>query len=318
MQEDLLSLRRMWGGFQPSAVIISATTLGVFEAIKSARSAPQVARAIKSDPRATERLLDALCGLGLATKKSGKYTNSKLAVKYLVKGSPTYQGDIVRHAGNMWGTWSNLTDVVRTGKPKRGGSFDHEAFIMGMHNLSVMRSPELLKAIGLKGVHSALDLGGGPGTHAINMSKQAVKATVFDMPETIEIAKRVARKEGARSMSYIAGDFHTDKIGGPYDLILISQIFHAYGVDECRALLAKCMAALNPGGRIAVHEFPLGPDRTSPPPSALFGINMLVATEAGNCYTAGEMSAWMTNAGLTKIKVKKLAETVLLIGEKVK
>lgn len=318
MQDDLLSLRRLWGGFQSSAVIITAATLGVFEAIKSAKSAPQTARAIKCDPRATERLLDALCGLGLATKKSGRYANSKLADKYLVKGRPLYQGDIVRHAGNMWASWSNLAEVVRTGRPRRGGSFDHEAFIMGMHNLSVLRSPELLKAIGIEGVKSALDLGGGPGTHAINMSKLGIKATVFDMPETIDIAKRVARKEAARGMSYIAGDFHTDNIGGPYDLILISQIFHAYGVDDCRVLLAKCMSALNPGGRIAVHEFPLSPDRTSPPPSALFGINMLVATERGNCYTAAEISSWMSGAGLSKVKVKKLSETVLLIGEKVR
>jgi len=48
---------------------------------------------------------------------------------------------------------------------------------------------------GLKGVKTALDLGGGAGTYSIEMAKRGVSGTLFDRPETIEIAKRVIEKE---------------------------------------------------------------------------------------------------------------------------
>jgi ubiquinone/menaquinone biosynthesis C-methylase UbiE len=314
--DDLAGLRKLYLGFVSSRVILTANNLGVFEHLKKASSAAGIAGRLKIDPRAAEILLDALTGIGLIMKsRDGRYRNAPASNRYLLKGASLYQGDIVRHASTMWENFSALDEVVRTGRPARRG-FDHESFIMGMHNLTVLRTESLIKAVGLKGGKTMLDLGGGPGTNAIAMTKQGVKATVFDRPETIAIARKVARREGVKGISFIAGDFQVDDIGSGYDLILLSQIFHAYSPEENIALLRKCKKAVNPGGRIAIQEFPINEMRTAPPHSALFSVNMLVGTDRGRCYSPKEMKQWLAEAGFKNSKVIDLPETVLIIGEK--
>jgi len=313
--QDLAGLRKLYLGFITSRVVLTANNLGVFDCLKKPATADDTARRLKSDGRAMEILLDALTGIGLLRKSSdGKYRNTVVSGRYLVKGGRLYQGDIVRHASTMWQNFSGLDEVVRRGRPGRRGG-DHESFILGMHNLTMLRTEGLVRAIGLKGVNTMLDLGGGPGTNAIAIARQGVKATIFDLPATIAIARKVVRREGVKDISFITGDFHTDPIGTGYDLILISQIFHAFSKEENIALLAKCRKALNPGGRLVVQEFPINDARTSPPHSALFSVNMLVGTRSGRCYSPREMKLWMRQTGFKNIVVKNLEETVLVEGK---
>jgi ubiquinone/menaquinone biosynthesis C-methylase UbiE len=279
-------------------------------------TASEISRKLKIHLRATEILLDALTGIGLIKKSAtGKYRNAPVSNHYLVKGPRLYQGDIIRHASTMWQNFSALDEVMKTGRPARRG-FDQESFIMGMHNLTVLRTESLIKAIGLNGVKAVLDLGGGPGTNAIAVQKRGIKAAIFDLPETIKIAKKVARHEGVKGISFLAGDFHVDGIGSGYDLILLSQLFHAFSAEQNVALLHKCRAALNPHGRVAVQEFPINDARTAPPNSALFSVNMLVGTEKGRCYSPGEIKRWLTDTGFRSIVIKNLPETVLVIGKR--
>jgi ubiquinone/menaquinone biosynthesis C-methylase UbiE len=313
--DDLAGLRKLYLGFISSRVILTANNLGIFESLKKASSSAEIAKKLKIDFRATEILLDALTGIGLLRKsKNSRYRNTPVSNRYLVKGAGLYQGDIVRHASTMWENFSVLDEVVRTGRPARRG-FDHESFIMGMHNLTVLRTESLIKAVGLKRVKTMLDLGGGPGTNAIAMTKQGVKATVFDRPETIRIAKKVARREKVKGIRFISGDFQVDSIGSGYDLILLSQIFHAYSPEDNIALLRKCKEALTRGGRVAVQEFPINEMRTAPPHSALFSVNMLVGTDKGRCYNPKEIKQWLAETDFKNIKITDLPETVLVIGE---
>jgi ubiquinone/menaquinone biosynthesis C-methylase UbiE len=312
--EDLAGLRRLYLGFTSARVVITAANLGIFDFLKKATTAADVAKKLGTDERATEILLDALTGIGLAIKsRNGNYRNAPVSNRYLVKGTRLYQGDIIRHASTMWQNFSALDEVVKTGRPARKG-FDHESFIMGMHNLTVLRTNSLIKAIGLKGVKTMLDLGGGPGTNAMAMAKQGVKATIFDLSETITIARKVVLREGVKGISFIEGDFHTDDIGSGYDLILLSQILHAFSIKENKSLLRKCKNALSPGGRVVVQEFPINNARTSPPRSALFSVNMLVGTESGRCYPPREMKQWLGETGFKNIIIKNLPETVLVEG----
>jgi ubiquinone/menaquinone biosynthesis C-methylase UbiE len=313
--EDLAALRKLYLGFISSRVILTANNLGIFDNLRKAASAGDISGKLKLDPRATEILLDALTGIGLVSKdNAGKYRNSPVSNRYLVRGFRLYQGDIIKHASTMWQNFSALDEVVRTGRPARRG-FDDESFIMGMHNLTILRTDSLIKAIGLKGVRTMLDLGGGPGTNAIAMTKKGVKATIFDLPNTIKIARKMARREGLKGIGFISGDFHVDSIGSGYDLILLSQIFHAFSEEENVALLRKCRASLNPAGRVVVQEFPISDARTAPPRSALFSVNMLVGTEEGRCYSPGEIKRWFAEAGFKGIVIKNLPETVLIMGQ---
>lgn len=309
--EQAKELRKLWSGFWPARVLITANNLGVFDLLGKPVSAEAVAKGLKTDGRGTELLLDALAGIGLVEKKRGKYKNTAEAAKLLLKGSPYYQGDIIRHADSLWQSWSALDEVVKTGRPARRGR-DHRSFILGMHNIAVLKSKEVMSAVGLAGVRTALDLGGGPGTYSMEMAGRGVRVTLFDLPDTVKMARRVAR--GRKGIRFKGGDFMHDDIGKGYDLILISQIFHAYPPEENLEVLGKCLGALNPGGRVAVHEFNISEDRTSPQHSALFSINMLVNTEGGRCYSPQEIKGWLLEAGFMGVREKSLGDTVVVVG----
>ena len=311
---DLAELRKLYLGFISSRVILTANGLRIFDNLKKASSAKEIAGKLGLDARATEILLDALTGIGLLSKgRDSQYRNTPVSNRYLVKGHRLYQGDIVKHASTMWQNFSALDEVVLTGRPARRG-FNHESFIMGMHNLTVPRTEGLIKAVGLKGVKAMLDLGGGPGTNAIAMAKKGVQATVFDLPATIKTAKKVARLEGVKGIRFIEGDFHVDSLGAGYDLVLLSQIFHAFSAEENIALLRRCKTAVNLGGRVVIQEFPINEMRTAPPHSALFSVNMLVGTEKGRCYSPKEMKRWLEETGFKNIVIKYLPETVVITG----
>lgn len=314
-KKDLAWLRQV-SSFVSSRIILTANNLGIFDSLeKGEKNALKISRALKTDLRATELLLNSLAAIGLLRKKKDHYSNAPVSSRYLVSGRPDYQGDILRHYDSLWKNWSGLDDVVKSGKPNRAAR-DHQSFILGMHNIALQRIGGVLKEIDLGGVKSVLDLGGGPGTYSIALAKKNLRVTLFDTPDTVRIAGRLIRASKVGNVRLLSGDFMTDDFGSAYDLIFISQIFHAYSEDDCRAMLKKCVNALNAGGRVVVHEFYLDETRAHPLQGAVFAINMLVNTPGGRTYTPAEMTSWMKAAGLTNLKTKVLDDTVLVSGTK--
>ncbi len=308
-------LRRLWGGFWSSRVILTANNYRVFEHLEIPRTADKLSDILKTDRRATEILLDALTGLDLVKKSRAGYTNTALSHRFLIKKSPFYQGDIMRHADTLWKNWSGLDEVVRTGRPHHV-AHDHPSFIKGMHNLAVLKAGKVISAIGLRGVKNALDLGGGPGTYAMEMAKRGVSVTLFDRPETIDVAKSVIKEAGRKNIGFLSGDFLDDGIGGGYDLVFISQVLHSCSEREGLRVVEKSRDALKVGGRIVVQEFYLGKDRAHPVQSALFSVNMLVNTARGRCYSSSEIKKWFSKAGLADIRDAMMDDTVLVFGKK--
>lgn len=316
LMKDLMQFRTLWSGFQTSRVVLTANNLGVFEGLAAPKTAAQLSDSLKTDARATGILLDALASLGMLRKTGREYRLTPLSRRFLVKNSPVYQGDMLRHAESLWKSWSRLDDVVRTGKPAPREGRDHDAFIRAMHNNSVLVAPAVISAIDLRGVRTVLDLGGGPGTYGIEFSRRGVEVTLFDVPDTMAIAREIVSAAGARGVRFLQGDFHTDDIGNGYDLVLLSQILHSLSAEESYELLRKVRNALNPKGKAVIHEFALEENRAAPPSGALFSINMLVNTEAGRSYTPREMKGWLAQAGFGPAKVKRLAHTVLITAKK--
>jgi len=315
-KKQVQEFAKLWGGFRASRVVLTANNYRVFDHLKTPKTAEDIARLISTDPRATEILLDAVTAVGLLKKSGNKYRNTELSREFLVKDSPLYQGDMLRHADSLWKSWSGLDEVVKTGLPNRSGGRDYSSFIRAMHNNAVFRAKAVISAIDLKGVKRTLDLGGGPGTYSMELAARKIDVTLFDLPEAVAIAKEIASEQGVGTINFMSGDFTSDDIGTGYDLVFLSQIVHSLSIDEALALITKAREALNPKGRIVIHDFLLEKDRAHPVPAALFSVNMLVNTSAGRSYTVQEMKAWLTKAGFKGVGMKALGETVLVTGKK--
>jgi SAM-dependent methyltransferase len=315
IREEAKELRKMWGSFWSARVILTANNLQVFDQLETPKSASDLAASIKTDARATEILLDALAGLGLLKKTKNTYRNSPMANRLLVAGTPYYQGDILRHADNLWTNWSNLDEIIKTGQPARQ-SFAADAFIRGMHNIAVMKAKKVVKLLDLTAVKRALDLGGGPGTYSIEIAKKVDSVTLYDLPATVAIAKDIVGKAGMRNISFMEGDCVTDDIGRGYDLVFISQLLHAFSGATNLKILEKAFSGLNPKGTIVIHEFLLEKDRTAPVHGSLFSVNMLVNTHGGRCYSVQEMKGWLSSLGLRQIARVNVEDSVLVLGRK--
>jgi SAM-dependent methyltransferase len=315
ISEEVKELRKMWGGFWSARVILTANNLRVFDHLKTPKSSDDLAASIKTNARATGILLDALTGLGLLKKTKNAYRNSPVASRLLVSGTPFYQGDILHHADNLWTNWSNLDEIVKTGEPSRQ-SFQPDAFIRGMHNIAVMKAKKVIKLIDLTAVKKALDLGGGPGTYSLEMAKKVDSVTLYDLPETVAIAKDIVGGARVRNINFVEADFLTDDISGKYDLIFISQVLHSFSESRNLMVLEKAFNALNPKGRLVIQEFLLDKDRTSPVQGSLFSVNMLVNTHGGRCYSVPEMKGWFSSLGLKQIAHVNVEDSVLVFGRK--
>lgn len=320
--EDIGYLSR---SFQQSRVFLTAFELDIFTVLADfEKTSEEVAREIKADPRATDRILNALCTTGAITKSEGKFRNSKTASEYLVKGKPGYQAGIM-HSVHLWDSWTHLTASVKNGGLERKSPVEKmendwfEPFIAAMHGRAVHEAPSLVRLIDLADVTKVLDVGGGSGAYsmAFATAKKDILSTVFDLPNVIPLTRRYIEKAGlADRVNTVAGDYNTDELPSGYDLVFLSAIIHSNSPDQNIALFKKICRSLNPGGRLVVSDFIMEDDRTSPPFGAFFALNMIVNTASGDTYTRSEVKDWMKQAEMSFVEYKEALNTGILIGKK--
>lgn len=320
-------LREMATAFQRSRVLLTAYELGVFSALgDGTKSAAEVASELGSDERATDRLMNALCALGLLRKKGGRFSNSAAAARYLVRGKPEYMAGLM-HTVHLWDSWSTLTEAVRKGGTVSSPAIQEredewlEAFIAAMHERAKRNAATVVSLLDLSGVSRVLDVGGGSGAFAMAFvrARDGITATVFDLPKVIPLTRRYVSAEGLEDrVETVIGDYQVDELGTGYDLVFLSAIVHSNSVDQNRVLLRKCAGALNPGGQVVIQDFVMEADRTRPEFGTLFALNMLVATEAGDTFTEAEIRSWTEEAGLSQItRIDTDFRTTLMVGRKV-
>jgi SAM-dependent methyltransferase len=313
--------------FRASRVLLTAFELDLFTALEgSSKTSDEVSKSIGTSPRATDRLMNALVSLGLLEKKNGKFSNTPAASKFLVVGKPGYMGGLA-HTVNLWDTWSTMTEAVKTGTSvlRRGtvnerGDKWLESFITAMHLRAKLQAPAIASMLDLSGVNRILDVGGGSGVFSFAFidAKAGLKATVFDLSNVTALTNKYIKEEGySGKVETVSGDYLTDELGTDYNLVFLSAIIHSNSPEENKFLFRKCGSALNSGGQLVVVDFMMDEDRTNPPMGALFALNMLVGTEAGDTYTESEVQSWMEEAGFSDIKRSDTEfGTSLIVGKK--
>ncbi|MBI5416643.1 methyltransferase domain-containing protein [Candidatus Poribacteria bacterium] len=320
------SIMDLASAFRKSKVLLTAYEFDLFTALDEKNlSADEVAKKIGSEKRATDRLMNALCAIGLLHKKENLFSNTKLTLQYLVKGKPDYMACLM-HSVHLWDTWSTLTDAVLEGKSvvnermhTRGEAWT-EAFIAAMHERATKQVQALAFILDFSNVSRILDVGGGSGAFSMGFveAKQGIKATVFDLPNVIPITKKYVNAKGLQDkIEFVSGDYAADDFGSGFDMVFLSAIIHINSFEENQNLIRKCSQVLNSKGQIVVQDFIMDDDRTNPPHAALFALNMLVGTESGDTYTELEVKSWMEKSGLSKIVRKDTHyNTTLIIGRK--
>lgn len=308
--------------------MLAAAELGVFDALaKGDSTVAATAQALKCDVRGLTTLLDAVTALGLLTKTGEKYALAPgVADTLTAEGAHTVLA-MARHQANCLRNWAQLAMVDKTGRPApdipsvRGETGDQEAFIGAMHNVSAPNADGVVRALDPLRFDHVLDIGGGSGTWTLAWLSACpgARATLFDLPHVIAMARRRFAAAGVLDrVALVAGDFYQDSLPPGADLAWLSAIVHQNSRAQNRALFGKVYAALSPGGRIAIRDILMEPDRTRPVAGALFAINMLVATPGGGTFTFDELKQDLESAGFTGARVERedQAMNALTVAEK--
>jgi SAM-dependent methyltransferase len=319
-------IRELSRAFQSSRVFLTGYELDVFSVLgDEEKTSEEVAGVIGTDPRGTDRLLNALCALELLTKSGDIYANSPVASRFLVKGKPDYQSGLM-HTVHLWDSWTTLTGAVRHGgtimqRPtnERGREW-LEAFIAAMHARAAVEAPFVIGKLDLAGVSRVLDVGGGSGAFSMAFVRagDGLESTVFDLPNVVPLTQGYIEREGLSGRIHtVPGNYHTDELGAGFDLAFLSAIIHSNSFEQNQELVHKVSRALNPGGRIVISDFIMEDTRVEPMFGAFFALNMLVGTPAGDTYTESEIKTWMEEAGITFTERIDLGPgTGLMIGAK--
>ena len=202
--------------------------------------------------------------------------------------------------------------MVRTGKPatavnaKRAGAKFFASFVESLFPLSYGAAKTLgehLRVSKAAGPVSVLDLAAGSGVWGIALAQQSprLRVTAVDWPEVLKVTEKMARRHGVGNrLTKIPGDLLEVNFGRGHNVATLGHILHSEGRERSRRLLKKTFNALAPGGTIAIMEFVVNHDRTSPPMGLLFAVNMLINTKNGDTFSFEEMSGWLREAGFRK------------------
>jgi SAM-dependent methyltransferase len=304
------TIREFAAQFQKSRILLSAFELDIFTTIdKTGITNRELATGLKLDEHACERLLNALVSLGFLTKENNLFQNTPDSYAFLSKKSMDYLGGLM-HSNHLWNTWSNLTQVVKTGVSANPSEINVRgeewlySFISAMHDRAKKQAPQQLASLDLAGIHSVLDIGGGSGAYSMEFIKikPELEAAVFDLPNVVPITRQFIDQEGySDSIKTYTGDYTTDELPAGFDLMFLSAIIHSNSLEVNQDLLIKCFNSLNKGGKIVIQDWIMNHDRTQPTSGAIFAINMLVGTESGDCFTEQEVTDMLQMAGFKNI-----------------
>jgi ubiquinone/menaquinone biosynthesis C-methylase UbiE len=312
------------GYYWETKILLTAVRLDVFSALHGKpKSAQEIAGRIAAHEPTLILLLNALVAMRVLAKEGELYWNSSIAEKHLVRHSSEYVGHLLLLHDAEWNNWGKLEETIRTGRR----SVDRHLFQtdpeLGSHVLAVLHrigqqsGPDFARRLQLKGPVRMLDLGGGAGTNAIAFCQvyPELTATVFDLPATLNLTEKTVKDAGLESrIAFRSGDFNKDPLGGPFDVVLMSDILHYQSSGANELLVRKVLDHLSPGGQLIIKDRFLDEAGTGPAWTTAFAVHILVNTQQGWCYKISDAMKWLTEAGFSS--VVELEKTAVVQGLK--
>lgn len=309
-----------------------ALKLDIFESLNSGSlTAAEIAHPMKASKRGIQLLLNALEAIGYVKQQGGRYSNTPMTVKWMVRSSPDCVADMFPHITDVLEAWGYLDEAIYAGETPTlfwewldqhpDGWDNYNAAMMATAR---MADPEVIAKVKLPvTARRLLDVGGGHGLHSINFCSRYpdLSATILDWPQTRKVAEANIAAAGTDGrVSFREGDFWTDDLGNGYDVALLFNIIHMYLPDKNIELLQKVGGALNPGGVIVIMDQMALPASgpTAKATAGLIGLNLFVAAN-GQTYPPQDIAGWLRQAGLTnpsEISLRKSPGFALVVGTK--
>ena len=310
-------LQQLANGYAPPLIIAAAVNNKVFDSLESGpKTIEQVAKDTSASRRGLRAIMNALVGLKLLKKnRQNQYSLTPESAAFLVSNQPgSFAGMFGTIVPRLISKWLPLAEIARNGQPIKAVNQETEGTeffsqlvetIIPMSYPGAQKFAEHLKLAKAKEEVRVLDLAAGSGIWGIALAQKSprVRVTALDWAGMIPTTKRVTEQFGARDQfDFIEGDLLGANFGNGYDVAILGHILHSEGEDRSRQLLKKTCRALKSGGTIAIGEWLVNDERTEPPHSLMFAVQMLVNTQQGDTFSFNEIKSWLEDAGFKKVR----------------
>jgi SAM-dependent methyltransferase len=280
-----------------AAALRAANALGVLACLdEEPRDAATLARECAISERGTRALLGALAGVGLVEAMDGGAFRASADLAVL---------------GSLLTPWDHLTDAIQHGEPaERGDTPDgaqalYPAVVPRLASWFAEAAECAAGVLARPGLR-IVDVGAGaaPWSRAIAARDATCRVTTVDVPAVLQMTRRAVEAAGLREQfAYLDGDASTLHLpAAAYDLAIIANFCHLFGEPENRALLGRLLAALRPGGQLAIVDAVPNERFDSPRTVMLYALGLLLRTSRGQVYPFSTYLDWLHDAGYERVE----------------
>lgn len=312
-------------GYQKSQTLFAFAELGIADYVhKKEMTAIEIAKRLKIHPLAMERFLNACAALGLVRKTGEIFANTSLAENFLVRSNENYLGgQMKRYQNRSYAQWSKLTEHLQNWKYGATAEENPEAEDQGadamaeQHNLALLHGRALAENFDFAPFERILDMGGGTGAMSIGLCERLphLRATVFDLPENVEIAAaKIREKNLEKRIECVGGDILRDELPAGFDVALLANLLAVFDAETNKNLFARIYEKLPPGGACLVSGWILDESRLAPDISVLFCLEDICwnAPDVERAFTT--YRDWLETAGFAETSVKTYFDPTKLIS----
>jgi ubiquinone/menaquinone biosynthesis C-methylase UbiE len=292
----------------PPFALLAGMQLDLFALLKDKpMNAEQIAATIDVSSTKLKALLYALVVGGFLYMDRESFRNTDAANRFLVKGSPSFVGDIHEILSTMWSAALKTAESIRTGSPQAKLNYsdmsqdDLLQFFRGEHPYAVEYGRDLVKRYDFSSYSTLLDVGGGSGGLAIAVTEACphIQATVVDLPKITPVTQIYIDEAGAGNrVKVITADVIRDPLPGSYDAAVMSAFIQVLSPDDALRAIKNVSEVMNAGGKIYIKGYGIiDNSRTSPQKLVGFNLVYINVYDEGQAYTEQEHKDWLEEAG---------------------
>ena len=175
-----------------------------------------------------------------------------------------------------------------------------------MADSQTLVAADTLRLAAFTGIRHLMDVGGGTGAFltAVGQAHPDLRLSLFDLPAVVPEAEARFRAAGLAGRTTIhPGSFRDTALPQGADAISLVRVLYDHADTTVSALLAACLHALPPGGRLILSEPMSGGDRPDPSTDVYFSVYTL-AMGTGKTRSPAQIAALLSTAGFSEIQTK--------------
>jgi C-methyltransferase len=311
-------LLQMMQAYKETSLIKTGVRLGLFDHIAEAGTMDVAAAsvAIDSNPRGTKILLNALAALHVLETNGERYWLARGADELLVRKSDGFVGDMVHvfASDHEWDSLKDLTSAVRQGGTVQDvhaetpeyeywEAFAEHAPLVARPTADVLAEAIRPWAAGREHL-DVLDMACGHGVYGYTVAQRYPQAEVWslDWQNVLDVAVGHAERMGVRDRTHlVTGDMFDIPLGGPYDLVLITNVLHHFSEERAAELVRRAASVVKPDGRLGVVGFTTSDVLPGDDPAPhLFSVLMLAWTHEGEVHSEESYRRIFGSAGFAQ------------------